>query len=244
MFSRLRVVANKAGFAQRHAASLGQGFKTSAIRASAGSVQHETKEEKGVIAEYGYVPFFGLAAAAMISKEVFHVDAETLLALDVVAFSLAAYIASGDMVSKMVEEDHNATLTKYNKGFDALLNSVSIYKNLLQFKFQEVDVMKELVDEQHDAAVAFCGYQNAKIRHAAYSEMVSKLEAIKAREDAEASAEITKYVDGVLADVYSAFDGEKGAALRTEALDFAIANIGQKPTAQDPVSKLFLARKE
>jgi hypothetical protein len=215
-------------------------FQTSQIRAAAaGGNEVKPAEEKGVIETYGYLPFFGLGAAALIGKEAFILNEETMLAVNTLSFVFTAYVAVGDSFAKTVEEANNATLDKFNKAMDCVLTALQTYKTVVQSKFTEVEVMKQFINEQHDAAVGLVKYQNAKIRHAAYQEMMTKLNAIAAKESAESAAELEEIINATVSTVQGAFDGEGGAQLKAQAMTYAIENIGKDPASNDPVTTLF-----
>jgi hypothetical protein len=192
------------------------------------------------LSKYGYVPFIGLTAAALISKEAYIVDAETLLALNIGSFVMTAYVALGDGLQKAVA-DYNASMKeKFDTASDSVLGALNTYKTVVQQKVLEVEVMKEYNTEAYNAAVSYIGYSNAKVRWAAYNEMMAKLESIKAQEEAAEAAEYSLLVEGAVADVVAAFSGPSAANLRADAMKFAIDNIGQKPKpGADPVTKVF-----
>jgi len=241
MFSRISRASRAAKpFTQsmRYQRSFHNSSQVQSVAASATAVKQE-EEEKGLIETYGYVPFFGLAAAAIVGKEAFILNEEFMLAINTCGFVFTAYVAVGDGFAKMVEDSNKTTAEKYHKGVDAVVTAMDTYKTTIQRKFDEVDVMKEFIEEQHQAAVNMVNFSNAKIRHAAYGEMVQKLSSIKSREDAQASAEFAALVDSTVASVRDAYSGSNAAKLKTEALTYAMDNIGKTP-AQDPVSKMFI----
>lgn len=212
---------------------------TTPVKAQAAPAAATTNEPKGIIETYGALPFVTLGAAALIGKEAFILNEEFMLAVNTGAFVFTAYVAVGDGFAKMVDEYNSTTNAKFIKSVDAVLTAIQTYKDTIQRKFDEVEVMKQFISEQHSAAENMVAYSNAKVRHAAYNEMIAKLAGIKAREDAAAAAEFTALVDETVAGIRDAYEGEGGAALKAQALTFAIENIGKVPTG-DPVSKLFI----
>lgn len=233
--------ASRAG---RPAATLSRSFQSTPVRAAATGTNDAVNknEEQGVIEKYGVLPFVGFGAAALLGKEAFIVNEEFMLAINTCAFVFTAYVAVGDGFAKTVEDANKATSDKYHKAVDAVTGAITTYKSAVQSKLDSVDVMREFIEEQHSAAVELVAYQNAKVRHAAYGEMMTKLQSVKGREDAEAAAEFTMLVDNVCADVNAAYSGDS-ATIKGEALRFAMDNIGKKPTS-DPVSALFIKTME
>jgi hypothetical protein len=196
-------------------------------------------EEKGIIETYGVLPFAAFGFAALVGKEAFILNEEFMLAVNTCSFIFTAYVATGDSFAKLVDEHNAAANAKFTKSVDCVLTAVNTYKESVQSKFDEVEVMKEFIAEQHQAAEAMVAYSNAKVRHAAYNEMMAKLTGIKAREDAEAAEQFTQLVDETVGGIRSAYEGEGGAQLKAQALNYAIENIGKVPK-DDPVSKLFI----
>lgn len=239
MFSRISRVSRAARPFTSNLRSQRSLHSTQVQSAAAAATAVKQEEDKGIIETYGYVPFFGLAAAALVGKEAFILNEEFMLAINTCSFVFTAYVAVGDGFAKLIEESNKAASDKYHKGVDAVITAMDTYKTTIQRKFDEVDVMKEFIEEQHQAAVNMVNFSNAKIRHAAYNEMITKLASIKAREDAQAAAEFTALVDSTVASVRNAYAGDGSATLKTEALKYAIDNIGKAPK-QDPVSAMFI----
>lgn len=196
----------------------------------------------GIIEEYGYVPFIALVGAAAVSKEVYLVNEESLLALSTLNFAFCAYVASGDTFAEAVKEHNDETQKRFDKATSAVMTAMRSYKSSLEKQFEEVEVMKEYVTEQHDSAVSFAKFEAVQVKWAAYNEMMLKLNGIQAREESEAALMFTQMCDDVVGNVRAEFAGANAEALKKKTLEYAISNIGKVPDKNDPVTSLFMAQ--
>ena len=71
-----------------------------------------------LINKYGKSTFWGMFAAILVSKEVFILDAEFMLACEIGAFVLTGYVLTGDTLNKMSEEQDKATVAKFEAASD------------------------------------------------------------------------------------------------------------------------------
>jgi hypothetical protein len=236
MFSTLRL-GQRAGVARL----VQRGLQTSTVsRAPGDGVAKADQHPESIIEHYGIAPFAGAVAVVLVSKEVINMDEEFLLACNSMAFLLTSYVAVGDTFQKTVDEANAAATAKFQKATGAVLATLNTYKGALQKRFDEVTIMKEFTEEQHNAAVAFANYQNAKVRHAAYTEMMAKLNAIKGAEEVAALAEFTQLCDLIVDEVQEEIEGANAAAFSNEALKYAIDHIGVAgKQGEHPVSKVF-----
>lgn len=191
------------------------------------------------IEKYGVAPFLGLGAIALLSKEVFVVDAEFFLALDMVLAVFTGYVVAGDSVNKHFEDVHKARMTRMDAALEAAIASVEMYKMNKMNITKEVDVMKQYQKEWVQAETAYCNYLTTKPKIELYKETVAKLESIKNQEAQEASEAAKNEIAEAIAFVRSKFDDKD---VRNEMMQLAISNIGADPEtseAEDPVKRLF-----
>jgi hypothetical protein len=198
----------------------------------------------GIIDQYGTIPFVGLLATALITKEVFIFDEGALLALNTAAVITTAYIGIGNSADAFFEGERTKDNNRYHDTFNAVLEQVNLYKSVEAKKLQKVGVIKDLCRESREVNAAYLKFLDVKKRHEARTAMVSKLETIKKRESQEEAAEyqeaITDAIEGVRA-VYLDLADPDSAALRSASLEFAINNIGdvQEGAEDDPVRQVL-----
>jgi len=188
-------------------------------------------EEKGVIETYGLYPLLGLGITALVSKEMFILNEEFLLALDVAAFVTTGYVVLGDQVSDWFKSQEAQRVKEWDDTWDLLIEGLTMYKTSLNDKKLEVEFLKKFLAEYKEAAASHTSYLNVKPKHAAAADVLTKLEQIKNREEVVAAEHAKKLVDDAVAAVYAAF--AKDAKLKDKALDNAIEFIGQKGTPKD-----------
>lgn len=194
--------------------------------------------EKGIIDTYGLYPLLGLGFTALVSKEMFLLNEEFLLALDISAFVATGYVLLGDQVSAWFKSQEAARVKYWDETWDLLIEGLNVYKNGLNDKKLEVDFLKQFLKEYKEGAVAHTNYLNVKPRHAAAADVLARLEQIKNREEVVAAEAATKMIDDAVASVYATF--AKDSNLRNKSLDNAIEFIGQKGTPKDdPVLSSF-----
>lgn len=198
--------------------------------------------EDGIIAKYGTIPFFGMAAAILVTKEVFILDAEWLLAMETAAFAMTGYVLIGDSINKYCEKEDEAKTAQFNAANDFLKTMLDQYKTVLMTAQHKPEVLKEYLGEYKAAAQSYAAYETVVPRHKARAAVLATLEQIRSKEQHQASLEWQRKVDDAVANVTKAFQSgdEK---LNQEMLTLAINSFGfDKPTtteANDPVKRLF-----
>lgn len=220
-----------------------KGFKTSP------ALQNTTSAPgpNSIIEKYGAVPFFGALAAVAITKEVFIIDAEFLLACEVGAFATTCYVLAGDSFNKMAEEEDAQKSKQFTEANDFALEMLGQYKMVQQVNQAKPEVLKQYLGELKASQVAHAAYQTVVPKHAARKSALAALEQIRSKELHEASMAWQAEVDAAVANVTKAIEGGD-AKLKTQMLDLAIANLGDKITDSkpeaDPVKRLFMEQFE
>lgn len=197
---------------------------------------------EGVLEQYGLMPFLGLGAAALISKEVFVVNEEFLLAVDVCAFVFTAYTVGGDTFNKMVADSNTARKEKFDSAFDAAIAAVETYKTSQSLLSKEVDVMKEYAKEHQEACESHARFLTLKPQHDARAEVLAKLESIAAREASEESTFHKELVEDTIWNVTAEIEESQG--IRDEIFASALAQLGSgSPLAEDKdvIKRLIMA---
>lgn len=191
----------------------------------------------GVIDHYGAIPFVGLLATALITKEVFIFDEAALLALNTMAVATTAYIGIGNSADKFFEAERTKDNDRYHDSFNAVLEQVNLYKSIEAKKLQKVGVVRDLCKESRETNAAYMKFLEVKVRHEARAAMVAKLEAIKKREASEEAAEYQEDVTDAVEACREAYANPDNVELRLRSLEFAINNIGDvnESSEDDPV---------
>jgi hypothetical protein len=180
----------------------------------------------GVIDHYGTIPFFGLLATALITKEVFIFNEEALLALNTVTAATVGYIGIGDSLDKHFDGERAADNARFHDSFACAIEQVNLYKQIESKKLEKVGVIKDLCKESREVNEAYVKFLNLKVRHDARNAMVAKLEAIQKREAGEEAAAYQEYVTDSIEEMRARYTSDAGASLRAASLKYAIDNIG------------------
>lgn len=192
----------------------------------------------GVIDQYGAVPFVGLLATALITKEVFIFDEAALLALNTMAVGVTAYVGIGNSADKFFSEERTKDNDRYHNVFNAVLEQVNLYKSVEAKKLEKVGVIRDLCTESRTVNADYLKFLNIKVRHEARAAMLTKLDSIKKREAGEEAAEYQELITDAFAAVKASYLDESNSALRQASLEFAIKNVGPVGSEQeDPVRK-------
>jgi len=222
-----------------------RGLKTSPALRNAAATNNDDLAPPSIIEKYGSLPFWGGLATIVITKEVFIIDAEFLLACEVGAFALAAYVMAGDSFEKYSQAEDDAKAKQFNQANDFALEMLNQYKMVQQVNQAKPEVLRQYVGQLKDATVAYAAYQTVVPQHAARKSVLAALEAIKVKEEHAASMAWQAEVDDIVAAVS---EGVVNADAKTkqQMLDLAIANMGieikDSTPEQDPVKRLFLAQ--
>lgn len=254
MFARAsRTLATRAFTSSRVATAVPRAFHSAPALKDAAATPAAAKQEfppgivaeDGIIAKYGTIPFFGMAAAILVTKEVFILDAEWLLAMETAAFAMTGYVLIGDSVNKMVEADDKAKTDQFNAANDFLKTMLDQYKTVLMTAQHKPEVLREYLGEYKAAATEFAKYQTVVPKHQARAHVLQTLDQMRIKEQHEASMEWQLKVDEAVKNVTAAFStGDQ--KLNEEMINLAINSMGfEKPTTteqNDPVKRLFAAQ--
>lgn len=204
------------------------------------------KADDGIIAKYGSLPFFGGIASILIGKELYMLDAEFLLALEVGAFATAAYIMIGDTHQKWCDEKDAKAKKQFEESHDFTLECIHQYKLKQSALMNKPIVMEQYLNEYKAATEAYAAYQTVLPKHEAYQKMMSTLNDIKTKEDQATAAAWQNTVNQAMANVTGKLMGAD-AKLKAELIDFAIARMNMSEEEvkavdddKDPVKRLFL----
>jgi len=233
--------------AARMAPQLAPMFATRSFHSTKPFANLVTKEERegpsgtivdtpGVIDQYGYIPFVGLLATALVSKEVFIIDEAFLLAMNTITVGTVAYIGLGSSVNDFFQGERDKEHRRYHDVFNAVLEQVNLYKSIESKKLEKVGVIRDLCTESRKINGEYLTFLDIKQKHEARSAMITKLESIKKREAGEEAAEYQALVTEAIEDVRDSYLEVENSELRQSSLEFAIRNIGDIKDAQnDPV---------
>lgn len=198
-----------------------------------------------IIDKYGATTFWGMVAAIMISKEMYILDAEFMLSLEIGAFVMTGYVLTGDTINKMSEEWDQKTTDKFNGANDFMIEMFNQYKMVQGVVQNKPAVLEQYGAEYKEAIVAHAAFQTAKPRHEARSQVLAALANIQAKEEFAAHMEWQYTVDSASAAVTKAF-AAGDAKLNEEMVELAIKNLGFDKAvtteANDPVKRLFMAQ--
>jgi len=245
-------------------------FNSSSPLKNATAAVAEEKEAPGpsdIVDKYGALTFWGMVASIVVTKEVFVIDAEFLLALEVGAFALAGYVMTGDQVDKWSKDEDDKATSQFNDANDFMLTMLNQYKTVQEVNQFEPAVLKQYLGEYKEALVENAAYQTVLPKHEARAAVIAALEQIKSREETAASAEWQATVEAAVEDAIISFDSafidpeylatlpseeadeykvqmEEALVLQQDMLAFAIDRIGDvegDAATIDPVKELFLA---
>lgn len=178
-----------------------------------------------VVRRFGIYPMALLGGAALLSKELYIVDAQSLMLATGVFQYTVAYILFGDSFNKAVEEEHVASQKKITDVWDlelALLktriNELKIREHFPAFleklKAVEVDSMTQL----HQAKTK---EMHVKATQAVKKELENAVTSLQAEQDRANANAVGEYITQITADL-SAVTGEE----QSKYLDSLIAQIG------------------
>jgi len=197
-----------------------------------------------IIDKYGALTFWGMVATIAISKEVFIIDAEFLLAMEIGAFATATYVMAGNSVQEWAAETTADEEKKFNEANDFMLTMLNQYKSVQQMNQSKPAVLEQYLGEYKDTIKAYAQYETVLPQHAARAQVISTLEALQAKEEHAAAEEWANSVKLAVGNVTAAFEDVSNAKLQQETLDSAITAIGFEDSGDDkinPVKKLFIA---
>lgn len=141
-----------------------------------------------VISKHGWIPFLGLGAAALISKEIFHVNTEVVVLVNFSIVAFTGYVLGADEVIQSYKEFREEEVEYIQKTFQAK-------KDILKANIEccEAIVNKPLVIKDIHAAFIEANAAVAKARalaahQAARDNVTSQLNALYLKEQAEINA--------------------------------------------------------
>jgi hypothetical protein len=237
------LVALPSKFSRDEKFQFSRSFNSSTVlqNATAGSLK---QEDDSVIAKYGTIPFFGMLATILVSKEIYIIDAEWLLSMEIVLFVTAGYVMTGDTIDKYCQAEDEKKLNTFNDQNDLMLAICDQYKRENMVAQDKPDVMRQYLAEHEESVKQFAAYEAAVPRHAARAKLLQTLEQIHQKEKSAADEEWKKAIEDAVTNVRAAFeDGADRVKLSDEAFTLAIKCMGEHPDTtpeEDPVKRLFM----
>lgn len=222
-------------------------FNSSSALKNAAAANVSKEEHPGpaaIIDKYGALTFWGMVATIAVTKEVFIIDAEFLLAMEIGAFATTAYVLTGNQVQDWAAETTKEEDTKFNEANDFMLTMLDQYKTVQQLNQGKPAVLEAYLGEFKDTTKAHAVYETVLPQHTARAKVLATLESLRAKEEHAAAAEWANSINQAVVNVTSAFEDQKNTALQQETLDAAIGAIGFEDSGGDkidPVKKLFVA---
>lgn len=209
------------------------------------AVASKAENPAQIIDKYGATTFWGMVAAIMISKEMYILDAEFMLSLEIGAFVMTGYVLTGDTINKMSEEWDAKTTEKFNGANDFMIEMFNQYKMVQGVVQNKPAVLQQYATEYKEAIVAQAAFQTVKPQHEARAQVLAALANIQSKEEFAAHMEWQNTVDAASAAVTKAFTSGD-AKLNEEMVELAIKNLGFDTAvtaeANDPVKRLFMAQ--
>lgn len=241
LVARSLLTAPRAAIAALPQTSFVRNFNNSPVLKNAAAPATEDAPGPGqLIEKYGSLSFWGMLATIVVTKEVFVVDAEFLLSLEIGAFALTTYVFAGDTIDKWSRDQDAAKSKQFTEANDFMLSMLNQYK-LGQTMAQEKPAVLEQYLGEFKAAIANnAKYQTILPQHKARAEVLATLEQIKTKEENAAAAAWKEAVDTAVANVHAAFEADN-EALQKEFLTMAINQIGSDKDVDDPVKRLLAA---
>jgi len=226
------------------APSFNRTFKTTpTLQNTAAPVAKADPGPVDIIDKYGATTFWGMVAAIAVSKEMFILDAEFLLSLEIGAFVMTGYVLTGDTINKMSEEWDAKTKEKFDGANDFMVEMFNQYKMVQSTVQHKPAVLKNYAKEYEAAVTAHAAYLTVKPKHDARAQVLAALEQLKAKEEHEIAMAWQHEVDAAVDNVTKAFSAGD-AKLTEQSLELAISGLGfSQPTtneANDPVKRLFM----
>lgn len=222
-------------------------FNSSSALKNAAAADASKEEHPGpsaIIDKYGALTFWGMVATIAVTKEVFILDAEFLLALEIGAFATTTYVMAGNTVQDWAKETTAEEEKKFNEANDFMLTMLDQYKAVQQMNQSKPEVLEQYLGEFKDTVKAYAAYETVLPQHAARAKVIATLEGLQAKEEHAAAEEWANAVNKAVANVTGAFEDEKNTSLQKETLDAAIGAIGFEDVGEDqldPVKRLFIA---
>merc|ERR1719223_1382096 len=146
-------------------------------------------------------PFVGLAATALVSKEVIILSEEALIAVNFSTFCLAAYIAAGDSVHQSFESERQANMKSMTNATNFRVKLIEAEIDQWNASKNQASAVKTIIDQtaiankDYVAAVALQNKHNAvKRAQTALDQIVQKEAYERSQVQGEIVAEAADYV--------------------------------------------------
>lgn len=196
-----------------------------------------------IVAKYGALPLAGLLSVAAVSKEVYYLNAETLLLGNFCLIFFVGYVVGGDVITKFIGKERAAEAAKVDDIIDLQSafweSKVNQYKSRLGFSAYLEDVKKKEIDSMRLLNEA----QSYQARHDAHNETLKKLRAI-VHQEYEAEMEQTRILASNAGAAVRTQFAEADAATRAKVLENAINDIGEAQASRSiedcPIKSMFV----
>jgi len=198
----------------------------------------------GMWRRFGLYPTAGLGLMALISKEIYVIDSQTLLAANFAAFVGIAYVAAGPTVSNFFDNQRAAAKEKMDGWMELQVETDRAQLTKLQNEVAQAEVQAKLASEFKESTEQLYRFKNAQLRHDARAAMVARLESIVIREREQEARVHVELCDAAVNHVRGLF--EKGSESDHGMVDWALNHIGtvdeaKAKSAPHPVQKAFQA---
>jgi len=201
------------------------------------SKEEEKKQEKGIVAEYGWYPFLGLGAVAVLSKEVIVMDVDFAYTMTWgLTVGILWFAVGGDLyddVQSWVKENRGE-VDSCNELYIDTLKEVS--KNLKTAEIR-AGFTEDLVHHIRASSEAMVVYENRKLRHNAYAAVMEQLKQAKAAHDQEEANLRDVILNSMEPYVLDAFDEDP--ALVEQDFRGGIMTLKEEPEPKDPLREVL-----
>lgn len=191
----------------------------------------------------GWYPFLGAAATIAVTKELFVWNEEALMATNFMVAAFAMYIAVGDMIPKMAEEERQAGLKKLHQLADISVLSSRRYVDALSMGGASLDMYKALKYEYNQNIRKVYEVSNQKAQARAAEAVLKRLAEIRSRESAERGQAASSLIANASAFVrtkITQLSEKEQSQILENALDLLSGKVQTIPIDRDPVKKLYV----
>jgi len=191
----------------------------------------------------GWYPFLGAAATIAVTKELFVWNEEALMATNFAVATFAIYLAVGDSITQMMEDDKKAGTKRLQDISDVGVLSAKRYVEFLSIGALTVDMYKALKFEYNQNIRKVAEVSNQKAKAKAAQAVLKRLSDIRAREVAERGQAASSLIAGASTFVRTKITqlSEKDQSQILEnALDLLAGKVQSIPVDRDPVKRIYM----
>jgi hypothetical protein len=208
-----------------------------------GAVVEEKKEEtlSDIIGSYGWYPFLGLGTFALLSKEIYIIDAQTMILGNFLILSFATYVGFADKMSASIDAENKAFIEKNEAKWEF---GVALQKELIESEknwITRVPVIEKVKDEYNKSTVALYKAKSKQLEISLANATLKKLNAIvtQEREEARLKAEALSQESAAYAREMMA-NATKAQKDQSVALAIKDIGVGMRDMSKEPVNQFFI----